>query len=251
MSPVSNNNSNNGAALLRASRTSSRISRSVANHRHAHGSVGSYVIGFVLSLVFTFIPYYMVVNQVVTGTTLLLSILSFAVLQLLVQVVFFLHLGRGPKPNWNLYFFISTVGIILIVVGGSIFIINNLVYNMLPSEQAKRLINDQGIYQVEGQLTGGCQGRGTVHEVTFSNSEVTPWYTAAKQCDTLLLINLGEEEVQIVFGNFPEYEVYAGKDHLVVRPGRNQTLTLSETGQYHFYDSRNPLSAGSFVVTED
>src|SRR5687768_12731131 len=85
-----------------------------------HGTMKSYVIGFVLSLIFTFIPYYLVVNKTVSGGVLLATILGFAVLQMIIQITFFLHLGRGPKPKWNLYFFISTVGIILVVVGGSI-----------------------------------------------------------------------------------------------------------------------------------
>ncbi len=102
---------------------------------HAHKTVESYVIGFILSLIFTFIPYYLVVNQIVSGSSLLVTILGFAVVQMIIQIVFFLHLGRGPKPFYNVAFFISTVGIILIVVGGSIVIINNLHYNMLPSDR--------------------------------------------------------------------------------------------------------------------
>ena len=121
------------------------------------GAMKSYVTGFILSLVFTFIPYYLVDKQTISGTKLLVTILGFAVLQMLVQVTFFLHLGRGPKPRWNLFFFIATVGIILVVVGGSILIIKNLHYNMSPVDQTKRLADDEGIYQVGGQQTGACQ----------------------------------------------------------------------------------------------
>ena len=121
-------------------------------HNDAHKTINSYIVGFVLSLIFTAIPYYMVVNQTVTGTSLLLTILGFAVLQMLVQIFFFLHLGRGPKPLYNVVFFASTVGIILVVVGGSIVIINNLHYNKSPSDQTKSLVEGEGIYQIDGDL---------------------------------------------------------------------------------------------------
>ena len=67
------------------------------------GTITSYVIGFLLSLVFTAIPYYLVVNKTVEGNTLLATILGFAVLQMAVQIFFFLHLGRGPKPLYNVF----------------------------------------------------------------------------------------------------------------------------------------------------
>lgn len=216
-----------------------------------HGTVRSYVTGFILSLLFTFTPYYMVVNQTVKGSFLLASIMGFAVLQLIIQVVFFLHLGRGPKPKWNLYFFISTVGIILIVVGGSVFIINNLIYNMLPSEQAKRLINDEGIYQIEGKETGACQGQHDKHLVTISDKEVSPLYTYANKCDTLIFVNEDEEQAEIVFGEYPEFEVYAGENMLTVRKGRSQAITLSESGEYQFYNSRYPITSGYFTVVPE
>ena len=78
----------------------------------------SYVVGYFLSLIFTFIPYYLVVNHRVVGPILLVTILTFAMVQLLVQVVFFLHLGRGADAKANVYFFIGTVSAMLIVVVG-------------------------------------------------------------------------------------------------------------------------------------
>ena len=96
------------------------------HHHIEHKSVTAYVIGFILSLIFTLIPYYLVVNHTLKGMDLLLTIMGFAVVQLIVQIVFFLHIGRGPKPNWNLWFFAGTVFAILVVTGGSVIIMSNL-----------------------------------------------------------------------------------------------------------------------------
>lgn len=214
-----------------------------------HGSMQSYVIGFLLSLLFTFIPYVMVVNQTVTGTKLLLTILGFALIQMIIQVTFFLHLGRGPKPNWNLFFFVSTVGIILMVVGGSIVIINNLHYNMSPTEKVKKIANDEGIYQVGGKETGACKELGESHLVVIKNGIVNPLLTNAKKCDTLTFVN-NDDEREIAFGAHPAHEVYAGETELVIRKGRSKTITLSESGSYQFHDHLQPGTAGNFVVAE-
>lgn len=213
-----------------------------------HGTMESYVIGFILSLIFTFIPYYLVVSQAVSGRALLATILGFAVLQLLVQVTFFLHLGRGPKPNWNLFFFIATVSIILVVVGGSIMIMNNLYKNMIPSEQTKKLANDEGIYQIGGEKTGACQGQHANHKITIKNGYVNPLHTEAGKCDTLTFINEDNEVREITFGTHPEHGVYAGERELVVRKGRAKSITLSEPGRYQFHDHLQTKTAGGFTV---
>ncbi|MES2971784.1 MAG: cytochrome o ubiquinol oxidase subunit IV [Patescibacteria group bacterium] len=208
----------------------------------------SYVIGFILSLVFTFIPYYLVVNRSITGNLLLATIIGIAVLQMVIQITFFLHLGRGPKPNWNLFFFISTVGIILVVVGGSIMIINNLHYNMLPSDQTKRLTNDEAIYQIGGLKTGACQGQHANHKVTIKNGQVSPLHTLAYKCDTLTFINEDDTVREITFGTHPQHGVYAGENELVVRKGRGKSITLSEPGTYQFHDHLRAETAGDFTV---
>ncbi len=168
---------------------------------------------------------------------------------MIVQITFFLHLGRGPKPNWNLFFFIATVGIILVVVGGSILIINNLYYNMLPLDQAKKLTNGEGIYQIGGEKTGACQEIQANHKITIKNGLVSPLHTIAHKCDTLTFINEDNEVREITFGTHPEHGVYAGEDELVVRKGRSKSITLSEPGTYQFHDHLQAEIAGDFSVT--
>lgn len=226
---------------------SSHSSGSTSNHEH--GTMEAYVIGFLLSLIFTFIPYYLVVNQTVRGAGLLAMILGFAVVQMIIQITFFLHLGRGPKPRWNLFFFMATVGIILVIIGGSIMIINNLHYNMTPLDQTKRLVTDEGIYQIGGEKTGACQVLRDNHKVTIKNGQVTPLHTEARQCDTLTFINEDDVVRDIAFGEHPEHGVYAGESDLTVQKGRGKTITLSETGTYTFHDHFQEETAGNFSVS--
>lgn len=217
-----------------------------------HGTVKSYVIGFILSLIFTFIPYYMVVNETVHGTSLLFAILGFAFIQMIIQITFFLHIGRGPKPNWNLFFFVSTVGIILVVIGGSIMIMTQLHYNMSvsPEDQIKKLVNDEAIYQIDGEETGACQELLVNHRITVENGQIDSSFVFAKKCDTLTFVNKDDEVLDISFGAYPERVVYAGESGIVIKSGRSKTLTLSETGTFQFYDQNNTFINGTFDIAQ-
>src|SRR5664279_1324755 len=92
------------------------------------GSSWSYVVGFVLSLLLTVTAYMTVVNHVFVGWQLVMAIVVLALAQLLAQLIFFLHLGRESKPRWNLVVFLFMLMIVVILVGGSLWIMNNLNY---------------------------------------------------------------------------------------------------------------------------
>ena len=67
----------------------------------AQGSYASYTVGFILSLVLTVIPYLLVTRFLLEGAALIGALVAFAVAQLVVQLVFFLHLGRESRPRWT------------------------------------------------------------------------------------------------------------------------------------------------------
>lgn len=121
--------------------------------KNTHGSVRSYLFGFAISLALTLGSYYAVVAHINSGRSLfsqellILLVLCFAVMQLFVQLIFFLHLGFEKGPKWNLAFFISTVGIILIIVLGSIWIMYHLNYNMMPKQMEDYIIWKEGIHK--------------------------------------------------------------------------------------------------------
>jgi cytochrome o ubiquinol oxidase subunit IV len=98
-----------------------------------YGSLKSYVLGFVLSIGLTLAAYYLVVEQIATGWVLDISVAALAIAQALVQLILFLNLLREAKPRWNLIVFLFMVLIVVIVVAGSIWIMNNLNYNLMVS----------------------------------------------------------------------------------------------------------------------
>jgi cytochrome o ubiquinol oxidase operon protein cyoD len=213
-----------------------------------HGTTLSYIIGFLLSLVLTAIPYYLVTHNVLSSGVLLITILAVAVMQMVVQVIFFLHLGRGPKPLYNVVFLISTVGVVMFVVTASVWIIHHLNYNMAPIDMSKNLVNQEGIPQINGQKTGACQQIRANHLVVISNGVVSPIHTEAKLCDSLTFLEQDGTERKINFGS-PAQPAYAGETELTLRKGRGETITLSEAGTYLFHDKLKPDVLGTFTVT--
>ena len=116
---------------------------------NSEGTLGSYIAGFVISVVLTLVAFCVVVYRVSLhlGTVPVIAIiLILAIIQLLVQLIFFMHLARESGPRWKLAVFVSTIGIILIVVIGSIWIMNHLNYNMMasPSEMNQYIQSQDG-----------------------------------------------------------------------------------------------------------
>lgn len=90
------------------------------------------IIGYMLSLLLVVGMYRLVVHHHLHGDLLLWTIFAFGIIQALIQLVFFLHLGMESKPHWNSITFLFAVLVIIIVIGGSMWIMQNLNYNVMP-----------------------------------------------------------------------------------------------------------------------
>lgn len=97
-----------------------------------HGTYKSYVVGFIWSIVLTLAAYFLVVEHIFTGWTLGLVIGALSIVQVVIQLLYFLHLGDEPKPYWNLIVFSFMVLVVVILVAGSLWIMYNLNYRMMP-----------------------------------------------------------------------------------------------------------------------
>jgi cytochrome o ubiquinol oxidase subunit IV len=91
----------------------------------------SYIIGFISSLALTLIAYFIVVMGEVSGLTLILLLAGLALVQMIVQLNYFLHLGAEAKPRYRLASFIFMAVILFIVVAGSVWIMHHLDSNMM------------------------------------------------------------------------------------------------------------------------
>lgn len=110
----------------------------------AQGSLFSYITGYVFSLELTIVAYVLVVRHAFHNRTLVAVISGLALAQFVVQLLFFLHLGREARPKWKLFVFWLMMVIVVIVVGGSLWVMYNLNYHMSPSQMQQYLQNQDG-----------------------------------------------------------------------------------------------------------
>lgn len=96
-----------------------------------HGTVKSYIVGFIISLILTIIPFFLVAKHTFSDIQLYVTIGLFALAQLIVQLVFFLHLSPKSHARWNLNVFIFTFLVVMILVLGTLWIMFNLDYFMM------------------------------------------------------------------------------------------------------------------------
>ena len=102
-----------------------------ASSTNNHGSVKSYVTGLVLSLILTIIPFGVVMSGTLSVLTTVIVVAVTAVLQILVQLVMFMHMNTKADEGWNVMSFVFTLTILVLVVGGSLWIMQHLHLNMM------------------------------------------------------------------------------------------------------------------------
>lgn len=114
-------------------------------------TVSSSVFGFVASLILTVGAYILVVQKLLSGWQLMTALVLLALAQLYVQFVYFLHIGLSSKSRQRTVFLGFTILTVSLVIFGSIWIMNNLSYNMTnPEEAAKEIVEDE-LIKVRGQ----------------------------------------------------------------------------------------------------
>ncbi|MBO7743334.1 cytochrome o ubiquinol oxidase subunit IV [Paenibacillus sp. MWE-103] len=102
-----------------------------AEHGHGHhdehenhGSLKAYVIGFIISIVLTVIPLLVVFETSMNKTGVIITIITMAVIQLIVQLFFFMHIREGEGPKYNVMALVLGLFIVLVIVGGSVWIMS-------------------------------------------------------------------------------------------------------------------------------
>ncbi|WP_027061466.1 cytochrome o ubiquinol oxidase subunit IV [Mesorhizobium loti] len=106
------------------------------DHAHggaAHGSFRGYLIGFVLSVILTAIPFWLVMSGAIDDKqATAIVIMAFAVVQIVVHMVFFLHMNTASEGGWSMLALIFTLILVVIVLTGSLWVMYHLNANMMP-----------------------------------------------------------------------------------------------------------------------
>lgn len=91
-----------------------------------HGSIRSYAIGGILSLLLTFSSFALALFHPLTRSWLLLILIFLAFVQATIQLRFFLHVGQEAKPRWESLIFGFMLLLVLVIVLGSLWIMFDL-----------------------------------------------------------------------------------------------------------------------------
>lgn len=114
----------------------------------------NYTIGYIFSIILTIAAFGLVAfyhglsSSDLSRFTVTIYLALLAVTQFIIQVIFFLHLGKESKPKWNIMLFAFMLFIVIVLVGGSIWIMENLNYHhdtYSDSSNHKMLMEDEGI----------------------------------------------------------------------------------------------------------
>lgn len=104
-----------------------------------HGSLRDYVIGFVLSVILTAIPFWLVMAHPFANGVTIALIMAFAAVQIVVHMIYFLHMSPRAEDGWSMTALLFTVIIVAIMLSGSLWVMYNLNINMMPMPDMSQL----------------------------------------------------------------------------------------------------------------
>lgn len=107
------------------------------------GGVGirvlGYVVGLGLALLLTATSFFVAGTNLVWQPSIPVAIVVLAIAQMGVHIVFFLHITTGPDNTNNVMALFFGILIVVLVIGGSLWIMDNLNHNMMPMNQIMQM----------------------------------------------------------------------------------------------------------------
>ena len=98
----------------------------------SRGSFKSYTTGFTLSIALTAMAFALVMQGGGLPRWIVsLGIFGAAIVQILVHLHYFLHLDTSSSARWNVLALLFTLLIMIIFVGGTLWVMSNLDYRMM------------------------------------------------------------------------------------------------------------------------
>ena len=127
---------------MSASHTHTHAAQGQGAHHHddhhqdagPHSTLSGYLVGFVLSVILTAIPFWLVMGKVIADKgTMALVLGAFAVAQILVHMVCFLHMNGKIEGGWTLLSTLFTVVFVAVGIAGTLWVMFHMNANMMPT----------------------------------------------------------------------------------------------------------------------
>jgi cytochrome o ubiquinol oxidase operon protein cyoD len=115
-------------------RTSQDQSQAHGEHpMNAHGTFRTYVTGFVLAVILTAIPFWLVMGNVLDDTLKTsIVIMGLAAVQIVVHMIYFLHMNTKSEGGWTFIALVFTLTLVVVTLVGSIWVMYHMDQNMMP-----------------------------------------------------------------------------------------------------------------------
>ena len=98
-----------------------------------------YVVGLGLAILLTATSFFVAGTDLVWQPSIPVALVVLAIAQMGVHLVFFLHITTGADNTNNVLALAFGVLIVILVIGGSLWIMANLNHNMMPMDQLMRM----------------------------------------------------------------------------------------------------------------
>jgi cytochrome o ubiquinol oxidase operon protein cyoD len=98
-----------------------------------------YLVGLALAILLTATSFYVAGTDLVWQPSIPVALVVLAIAQMGVHLVFFLHITSGPDNTNNVLALAFGVLIVLLLMGGSLWIMANLNHNMMPMDQIMQM----------------------------------------------------------------------------------------------------------------
>ena len=104
-----------------------------------HGTLKGYLIGFALSVLLTAVPFWLLMGDVSwSKTTIAFVVMAFAAVQMVVHMIYFLHMTPKSEDGWTLTSLVFTLILVVITLAGSLWVMYHMDSNMMPKHEVSQ-----------------------------------------------------------------------------------------------------------------
>lgn len=108
------------------------------DHGHSESMLGGYLTGFILSVILTAIPFWLVMTgRLGSNQATAIAILVLAAVQIFVHMIYFLNMTPSAEGGWMMMALIFTVVMVVITLTGSLWVMYHLTINMMPMDPSQ------------------------------------------------------------------------------------------------------------------
>ena len=115
----------------------------VARDEPERATLRKYIIGFTSSIVLTLSAYLIARADMFKKPLMMAVLAALALTQFVIQLIYFLHVGKEFSPRLKQLVMFFMIAIVIILVGGSIWIMSSLNGRMMNTKQMIQYMNNQ------------------------------------------------------------------------------------------------------------